>query len=105
MIIAEFFGTESEIMGFKISGHAGYDEHGRDIVCAAVSSAVQLTANMITEIFGYDAEVSAEGDTVILKTTYSGEENLQKIFKGLLLQLECISQEFEGTIKIKFTEV
>lgn len=105
MIIAEFSRKNGEITGFKISGHAGYDDYGRDIVCASVSSAVQLTANMITEIFGYDAEVSAEGDTVILKTTGSGEENLQKLFEGLRLQLDLISQEFKGTIKIKFTEV
>ena len=59
MIVAEFFRKNGEITGFKVSGHAGYDESGRDIVCAGVSSAVMMTANLITEIFRFEAEVSA----------------------------------------------
>lgn len=43
MIVAEFFRKNGEITGFKVSGHAGYDESGRDIVCAGVSSAVMMT--------------------------------------------------------------
>ena len=59
MIVAEFFRKNGEITGFKVSGHAEYDESGRDIVCAGVSSAVMMTANLITEIFRFEAEVSA----------------------------------------------
>ena len=60
MIVAEFFRKNGEITGFKVSGHAGYDMFGKDIVCAGVSSAVMMTANLVTEIFGFEAEVSAE---------------------------------------------
>lgn len=105
MINAEFFRNNGIISGFKISGHALYDDFGKDIVCAAVSSAVELTANTITEIFGFDAEVSAENNVVILKTADSAEDNLQKIYRGFLLHLETLSEDFKGTIKIKFTEV
>ena len=56
-----------ELVGFSVSGHAGYADAGEDIVCAAVSSAVQLTANGITEILGLSASVEAEGDTVSLR--------------------------------------
>ena len=38
------------ILGFEISGHSGYAEAGEDIVCAGVSSAVQLTVNAVVEI-------------------------------------------------------
>ena len=34
----------------KISGHANYDEKGKDIVCASVSSIVITTINAIIEI-------------------------------------------------------
>ena len=105
MINAEFFRNKGIISGFKISGHAMYDDFGKDIVCAAVSSAVQLTANTITEIFGIDAKVSAENNAVILKTADSADDNLQKLYRGLLLHLETLSEDFKGTIKIKFTEV
>ncbi len=105
MIIVEFFSKGDEINGFKISGHAFYADFGKDIACASVSSAVQMTANTITDVFGYEAEVSAENETVILMTKYSGDAVLQKLYRGLVMQLELLSQEFIGTIKIKFTEV
>lgn len=70
MIVAEFFRKNGEITGFKVSGHAEYDESGRDIVCAGVSSAVMMTANLITEIFRFEAEVSAVDDTVTLKLIF-----------------------------------
>lgn len=31
--------------GFTINGHANYDEHGRDIVCAGVSILAQILAS------------------------------------------------------------
>ena len=51
MIVAEFLKKNGNITGFKVSGHAGYDDIGKDIVCASVSSAVMMTANLITEIW------------------------------------------------------
>ena len=33
-----------------ITGHAGYDDYGKDIVCASVSSIVITTINAIIDI-------------------------------------------------------
>ena len=30
--------SDGQVVGCHMSGHAGYDEHGFDIVCAAVSA-------------------------------------------------------------------
>ncbi|MFQ8600843.1 MAG: ribosomal-processing cysteine protease Prp [Oscillospiraceae bacterium] len=57
MIRAVFQKSGDWFKGFEISGHAGYAGHGRDIVCASVSSAVMLTANAVTEVAGIDADV------------------------------------------------
>ena len=70
-----------------------------------VSSAVMMTANLITEIFRFEAEVSAVDDTVTLKTDIPCNDVLQGIYKGLALQIEQISLEFNGTIKMKYSEV
>jgi len=105
MIIAEFLTRNGEVTGFKVSGHADYDDLGKDIVCASVSSAVMMTANLITEIFGFNAEVSDVNNVVALRTDIPGEENLQRLYKGLEMQIEQISLEFKKTIKMKFTEV
>ncbi len=106
MINAEFFIKNSSFSGFRISGHAGYSESGSDIVCASVSSAVQLTANTITDFFGIGADVSAEGETIILET--SDSESLKEVnllVSSLKAHLEIISEEFPETLNITTTEV
>ena len=103
MIRFKFVRSGKANVGFECSGHAGYAEAGQDIVCAAVSSAVQLTANLITETFGIEAQVSAKGDTVNIRT--DGSEIPAKLLEALSVHLQCISEEFPGTIKLEFTEV
>ncbi len=105
MTIAEFFRKNGEFTGFKVKGHSGYAEAGNDIVCASVSSAVMLTANLITEIFGFQADVSAVGDIVSLKTDIPCNDLLQGLYKGLVMQLEEIAGEFHKNLKVQFTEV
>lgn len=37
-------------MGFEVSGHAGSDTYGRDIVCASVSVLAQTAVNALGEL-------------------------------------------------------
>ncbi|MGI6487395.1 MAG: ribosomal-processing cysteine protease Prp [Syntrophomonadaceae bacterium] len=42
MVIAKIYRSyDGRITGFDISGHSGYDQWGRDIVCAGVSAVAQ----------------------------------------------------------------
>ena len=53
-----------DLLGFHVYGHSGYAEAGEDIVCAAISSAVYMVINTITDIMHIDADVEVEdGDT------------------------------------------
>ena len=47
MIRANFYQDNNKIQTIEISGHAEYDESGKDIVCAAVSTAIIVTVNAI----------------------------------------------------------
>jgi len=38
--------------GFEVKGHAGYDDYGRDIVCAAASVTAYTTAGALEDIAG-----------------------------------------------------
>jgi uncharacterized protein YsxB (DUF464 family) len=40
------------LIGFVVEGHAGFDEYGRDIVCAAVSAITQAAVLGLREILG-----------------------------------------------------
>ena len=41
-----------ERRGFEASGHANFDEYGKDIVCAAVSSILQHASYILRELGG-----------------------------------------------------
>lgn len=41
---------DGKIKTIKVKGHAGYDEYGKDIICASVSSIVTTTVNGILKL-------------------------------------------------------
>jgi len=107
MITAEFISKSNNLIGFNISGHAGYDDFGYDIVCASISSAVQLVCNTITEYFKSNAEVSAdENDGIKLKLIeYSNDSPAILLIEGLKFHIETLLEDFPKNIKVKVTEV
>ena len=106
MIRAKFYrNSDDRLAGFSVSGHAGMADYGQDIACASVSSAVMLAANTVTEAFKLDADVRVDENEISLmqKQDWSGDGD--RIILGLLTHLYFLSDEFQGRIKITFTEV
>lgn len=102
-IVAGF--RQRTICSIEVSGHSGYDRSGRDIVCAAVSSAVQMAANGITEILGISAEVSAHEDTVSILLPENCERAGTSFLEALLLHLKILTEEYGDHIHIIEMEV
>ena len=101
MIKAEF-SIRGADASFTVSGHSGSAESGRDIVCAAVSSAAFMAANTITEILGVDA--SAEADDGYMNVSFVNSEAAADIVRGLELHLEQLSRQYPQFVKVT-TEV
>ena len=79
MICADFFRNEHDrLVGFRITGHAGYADYGEDVCCASVSSAVMLTANTVTEAFKIKADVAVEENEIILRLENDSSEEGDK---------------------------
>lgn len=104
MVQAEFYKTNGKFSGFRVSGHTGYAPRGRDIVCAAVSSAVQLTVNMLYE-FKISIRASSEGGAVKCIVKNAGDDISSRIIRQLMHHFELILEEFPKTIKITISEV
>lgn len=101
MILAHFYKSDGRYTGFSVSGHAGYADSGADIVCASVSSAVQLTANAVTEVLCLPATVEAADGTVRLMLT--GQADIltaQPFLEALRLHLRLLAEDFEQTIEL-----
>ena len=95
--------SDGQVIGCHMSGHAGYDEHGYDIVCAAVSVLSATAILGLTKIAKQRGEFSnSEGqcDMVLSgEITRSGQDILN-ILGTMLLGLEEISRQYPEFVQI-----
>jgi len=98
MIKATFFYRAKTPVGFEVSGHSGTAESGKDIVCAAVTSAVMMAVNTITESFGAKAKVTVGENTVSIHGCK--DPNGHKVIGALKDHLAAIQSDYPDAIRI-----
>lgn len=104
MIRAEFSKQGGSLIGFSVKGHALFDEYGHDIVCAAVSSAVQLTVNAISEVIKQKPLIKAEQNHISLKLVKESNQ-ASDFLKALELHISLLAQDYPDSIQITILEV
>ncbi|SHI65682.1 hypothetical protein SAMN02745751_00711 [Dethiosulfatibacter aminovorans DSM 17477] len=100
MIRVEIYRSGDSHKGFEVTGHAGYDDEGRDIVCAAVSILSYTVLNSLEVVAGInsdDIDWSVDEKTgfmkILLQKTCLESNILFKTFEtGIKLLLENYSQ-------------
>lgn len=88
------------IKNIVITGHANYDEYGKDIVCAAVSATVLTTLNGIIAIDNSILEVTNEHDKMIINI--KKKEKISEILIDNMIN--CLNElviEYPKNIKIE----
>lgn len=98
MINVEYIENKANIAYIKISGHANYDDYGKDIVCSAVSAISIGALNALRNIENY-AITQKEGLVIIeSKNESSYEDNI--VLQTMLIQLKTIGQSYPKFIQI-----
>lgn len=82
-----------------ITGHAGYDEYGKDIVCASVSSIVITSVNAALKLENNCLEYIEEKDKLTINIL-SNKENIKIIIENMIDLLEELSLTYKENIKI-----
>ncbi len=82
-----------------ITGHAGYDEYGKDIVCASVSSIVITSVNAALKLENNSLEYIEEKDKLTINIL-SNKENIKIIIENMIDLLEELSLTYKENIKI-----
>ena len=104
MTKCEFFRSGARITGFSVSGHSGYAEAGKDIVCAAISAVVGMAEATINDVCGGKAKVRVkEADariTLTLPTVCEEEESVQAVLAGMMLYLLNLRDEYSDFIEV-----
>lgn len=89
---------KNEYVGFTCSGHAGYDEHGKDIVCAALSMLVINTVNAIDELTDCRITVTANEADGEMKVAFpnTASEDAKLLIDAMLLGIQGVIEEYGG---------
>ena len=95
---------EGRIAGFSVSGHSGYAEAGADIVCAAISAAVELTVTTVNDVCGGKAKLRVKEEdarvTLTLPAQCEEEESIQAALAGLMLYRCTLRDEYSDYIEV-----
>lgn len=105
MVKAVFNRTDAGFVSVEISGHAEFAPEGEDIVCASVTSAVQLVANGITEILNVPAGVTVKENLIQIVLPSHPDENSMAFLQALHLHFILLQQQYSQHIKVTVTEV
>lgn len=87
----------------SISGHANFDNYGKDIVCAAVSSLVTASVNDIHIVNPNAMEYSDDGDEITI-VLIKEDELCQKLLDNLKEMLISLSKDYPKNIKVESEE-
>ena len=104
MTKCEFFTEEDRITGFSVSGHSGYAENGKDIVCAAISAIVTMAEATINDVCGAKAKVRVKEEdarvTLTLPASCDEEESVQAVLAGMMLTLCSMRDDYPDFIEV-----
>ena len=104
MTKVEIFNQDGRINGFSVSGHSGYGEEGSDIVCAAVSAAVQFAECTINDVLGNHANTKVREDepriTLTLPATCDDEDAVQAVLTGFMLTMCSLRDDYPDFIEV-----
>ena len=81
----------------RISGHANYDDYGKDIVCASVSSIIITSINAIYR-FNKDAIEFVDNNDVMEITKLSEDSNVEKLLDDASSKIVKLIYQFEDTL-------
>ena len=104
MIRCEFFTEDERIVGFTVSGHSGYEERGKDIVCAYVTAVVTMAEATINDVCGAKAKVRVGEDeariTLKLPKSCDEEETVQAVLAGMMVTLINLQEDYSDFIEV-----
>jgi hypothetical protein len=84
----------------EILGHAMYDDFGKDIVCAGVSSIVTTSINAILTFNKDYIEYSSKKDTFIIRII-THNEIVDNLINNMINMLKEIEENYPKNIKIR----
>jgi uncharacterized protein YsxB (DUF464 family) len=89
-----------EIDKIEIKGHAMYDDYGKDIVCAGISSTVITTVNAILTFNKDYISYEIKENNFLIKVN-NHNEIVNNLLNNMINMLQDIENDYPNNIKIR----
>ncbi len=86
-----------------VTGHAGYDEYGKDIVCASASSIIITSVNACLRFDKGSISYKEEKDKLTIRINKE-DKSTSLIIENMLAMLKELAQNYNKNIKIEEEE-
>lgn len=96
----------TNIQQLTVSGHAGFADSGRDIVCAAIGVLITTSANALETVAGVLPEVMQNERTATIQLTLPNEvdeqtaHDAQVVLRTVLQGFKDVASEYPKHLKI-----
>jgi len=97
--------ANTDNLSIEVSGHAGYADSGKDIVCAGVSSLVFCYLKSLRVLCGIKPQHEENSKTGYIKITIHEKaayklKKIKLLYKSLLLGLKEIEKKYPDHVRI-----
>lgn len=90
------------VRGFRSTGHANFDDYGRDIVCAAVSAITQTAVLGVLEHLKLPAAVKqAPGHLECRLRHDAAGDAAQALFETMVLGLREVERQYPEQVRVR----
>ncbi len=97
--------AKGSIVSFTVTGHAGYNDPGKDIVCAGVSAVTVGTLNAIEKLTGLELAGRVEEGFLeaVVPELAPGEtaERVQLLLEAMVVMIQSIQESYGAFVTIR----
>ncbi len=102
MILVKIRCTDGRISEYEVSGHAGYAECGKDIVCAGVSSLTLSAALGLRDVLHKKGTYESEAGRLLVKILET-DDRTEAILRTMQIGLTEMQKQYSELITIEET--
>ena len=82
----KFFKSNNLFVGFECSGHTGYEEYGKDVLCATISGISQSVVLGLTKVLNINVDMKKDDKKGHLKVELPSDLSLDKMQSAQVLK-------------------
>ncbi len=97
------------ITSFTLSGHAEFDEYGKDLVCAGASAVTFGSVNAVLSLTDIEPQIDqGEGGFLQVKIPSGLDEStsdkVQLLLEGMVVSLQTIERDYGQYISVSYEQ-